>query len=206
MKPKSIKRKRSAPKPKPTALATTRSELLAAVPTSVEAVPAPPKSREVSEAAKQAFKNWMKEAFGTADAALQDRLFDQSIGAVPDFVGNEHKTMDHLTAALHGIGPQDELEGLLAVQLVSNHTLAMEFLRRAALPGMGDLGIDLNVNRATKLMRVFGTQVEALSRYRGKGEQKMIVEHVHVHKGGQAIVGPVNQTNGKKKVGPNEDN
>ena len=93
MRPKIIKRKRSAPKPKPTALATTKSEPLAAVPTSVEAVPASPKSREVSEAAKQAFKNWMKEAFGTADAALQDRLFDQSIGAVPDFVGNEHKTM-----------------------------------------------------------------------------------------------------------------
>jgi len=36
-------------------------------------------------------------------------------------------------------------------------------------------------------MRTFASLTEALSRYRGKGEQKMIVEHVHVHKGGQAI-------------------
>jgi hypothetical protein len=34
-------------------------------------------------------------------------------------------------------------------------------------------------------------QLEALNRHRSKGEQKMVVEHVHVHSGGQAIVGPV---------------
>jgi hypothetical protein len=40
-------------------------------------------------------------------------------------------------------------------------------------------------------MRTYAALVEALSRYRGKGEQKMTVEHVHVHAGGQAIVGEV---------------
>ena len=45
------------------------------------------------------------------------------------------------------------------------------------------------------LARTFTTQMEALNRYRGKGQQKMTVEHVHVHKGGQAIVGAV-QTRG----------
>lgn len=34
-------------------------------------------------------------------------------------------------------------------------------------------------------------QVEALQRYRGKGQQRVTVEHVHVHQGGQAIVGAV---------------
>ena len=33
--------------------------------------------------------------------------------------------------------------------------------------------------------------VEALNRHRGKGQQKVSVEHVHVHAGGQAIVGAV---------------
>jgi hypothetical protein len=79
---------------------------------------------------------------------------------------------------------------------------------RAAAPDQSDLGVEVNVNRATKLMRTFASQVEALCRYRGKGEQKMVVEHVNVHKGGQAIVGPVNQTNprnpSKKKGGGNE--
>jgi len=58
-----------------------------------------------------------------------------------------------------------------------------------------DLGVEVNINRATKLMRTFANQTEALGRYRGKGEQKMTVEHVHVYKGGQAIVGQVSQKN-----------
>ena len=33
--------------------------------------------------------------------------------------------------------------------------------------------------------------LEALNRHRGKGQQKVTVEHVHVHSGGQAIVGMV---------------
>jgi hypothetical protein len=33
--------------------------------------------------------------------------------------------------------------------------------------------------------------LEALNRHRGKGQQKVTVEHVHVHEGGQAIVGNV---------------
>jgi hypothetical protein len=41
-------------------------------------------------------------------------------------------------------------------------------------------------------MRTYTAQMEALSRYRGKtSEQKVTVEHVHVHQGGQAIVGHV---------------
>ena len=33
--------------------------------------------------------------------------------------------------------------------------------------------------------------LDALNRHRGKGQQKVTVEHVHVHAGGQAIVGAV---------------
>ena len=42
-------------------------------------------------------------------------------------------------------------------------------------------------------------QVEALHRYRGKGQQKVTVEHVHVNAGGQAIVGTVHPPDVKKK-------
>jgi len=39
-------------------------------------------------------------------------------------------------------------------------------------------------------------QMEALKKYRTGGQQKMIVEHVHVNEGGQAIVGNVNPGGG----------
>ena len=48
-----------------------------------------------------------------------------------------------------------------------------------------------NLNQANKLSRTHATLLEALNRHRGKGQQKATVEHVHVHNGGQAIVGSV---------------
>jgi hypothetical protein len=44
-----------------------------------------------------------------------------------------------------------------------------------------------------KLSRTFATQMEALKRYRAGDQQKVTVEHVDVHEGGQAIVGHVEQ-------------
>ena len=50
----------------------------------------------------------------------------------------------------------------------------------------------MNLNFATKLTRTYALHMEALDKHRGKGQQKVTVEHVHVHQGGQAIVGTVN--------------
>ena len=50
------------------------------------------------------------------------------------------------------------------------------------------LTIDLNINRATKLMRLHNETLEALNRYRRKGEQRITIQHVQVNDGGQAIV------------------
>ena len=48
-----------------------------------------------------------------------------------------------------------------------------------------------SLNQANKLSRTWATLLEALNRHRGKGQQKVTVEHVHVHAGGQAVVGNV---------------
>jgi hypothetical protein len=48
-----------------------------------------------------------------------------------------------------------------------------------------------NLSQANKLSRTYATLLEALNRHRGKGQQRVAVEHVHVHPGGQAVVGTV---------------
>ena len=48
-----------------------------------------------------------------------------------------------------------------------------------------------NLNQANKLSRTYAVLVDALNRHRGKGQQKVTVEHLHVHSGGQAVVGVV---------------
>src|SRR3954451_20055088 len=96
----------------------------------------------------------------------------------------------HPLHPLTGIGPRDETEAMLATQMVATHVAAMALLRR--LKGVETIQQqDSAGNLATKLLRTYAMQVEALQRYRGKGQQKVTVEHVHVHSGGQAIVGTV---------------
>ena len=152
------------------------------------------------ESATGRLAEWLAETFGTTDPALQDQLLSQAASAVPNSAGREIATLNHLSAALHGIRPKDSLEGMLAIQMVAVHTLAMTCMGRATREDQSDLGVEVNVNRATKLIRTFVIQTEALVRYRGKGEQKMVVEHVHIHKGGQAIVGPVSQNSTQNNV------
>ena len=188
-----MKPKKSTTKPKLGGPVILESPLASQRVPSEQAVPAPPSS--ISEAAAKPFSTWMRQTFGTEDRELQSQLLYQATSIVPGFVGREIKTMDHVAAALHGIGPRDALEGLLAVQMVGVHTSAMECMARAASREQTDLGVEVNISRATKLMRTFANQIEALGRYRGKGEQKMTVEHVHVYQGGKAIVGQVSQKN-----------
>src|SRR5215471_15491286 len=94
-------------------------------------------------------------------------------------------------AALIGIGPKDELEGMMAAQLIAAHNAAMECYRRGMISEQTFEGRRECLSQANKLSRTYAVLLEALNRHRGKGQQKVTVEHVHVHAGGQAVVGTV---------------
>ena len=99
-------------------------------------------------------------------------------------------------AALIGIAPQGEIEGMIAAQLVACHNASMECYRRAMIGEQTFEGRRENLCQANKLSRTYATLLESLNRHRGKGAQKVTVEHVHVHEGGQAIVGNVEAPGG----------
>jgi hypothetical protein len=44
-----------------------------------------------------------------------------------------------------------------------------------------------SLSQANKLSRTYAVLLDALNRHRGKGQQKVTVEHVHVHQGGPAL-------------------
>jgi hypothetical protein len=98
--------------------------------------------------------------------------------------------------ALIGIKPQDEIEGMLAAQIIACHNASMECYRRAMIGEQTFEGRRENLNQANKLSRTYAALLEALNRHRGKGAQKVTVEHVHIHEGGQAIVGNVESPGG----------
>ncbi len=110
------------------------------------------------------------------------------------------KQFSATAAALQGIGPKDELEGMMAAQLLAAHNAAMECYRRAMIGEQTLQGRSENLNQAIKLSRTWTTLLEALNKHRGKGGQKVTVEHVHVNAGGQAMVGAIKASgNGKRE-------
>lgn len=105
---------------------------------------------------------------------------------------NDHRIARALEL-YESLSPQDGAEGMLAMQMVGTHDAALECLRRAALPNQTFEGRDMALKHAHKLMSLYTQQLATLNKHRGKGQQKVTVEHVNVAPGGQAIVGTVEQ-------------
>jgi hypothetical protein len=128
-------------------------------------------------------------ALGVTDAHALTLLINQATNATPGS-GTEQQCNTALSV-LSGIQPRDELEGMLAVQMIGCHNLAMTMLRRAGETDQVEFMATYG-NQAAKLLRTFTLQVEALARQRGQIRQQTVrVEHVTVEAGGQAVVGAV---------------
>jgi hypothetical protein len=83
---------------------------------------------------------------------------------------------------------------MIAAQLLACHDASMDCYR-LALNSALHLRRE-HLNQAGKLSRTFAMLLDALNRHRGKGTQKITVEHVHVYSGGQAVVGVVEAPGG----------
>lgn len=122
----------------------------------------------------------LRSAFGTVEAAFANRLLTQVLNLCPNPRQCDEEVLNAMLAAMSGIGPRDEAEGMLAAQMVATHWVAMDMLRQAAhtshVPQLQNTS-----NFAVKLLKTYAAQLEALKRYRSKGEQRMVVQHQHVN-------------------------
>lgn len=149
----------------------------------------PPAKLEVDHGTAQ-------EATGSNNPGLSHRLIMQTAEALwlPSGLSEDEKLKRAKAAIelLRGIKPADEVEGMLASQMVATHSAAMECLRRSMLENQTFQGFEQSLKHAAKLLIIYARQMDALNKHRGKGQQKVTVEHVHVEAGGQAVVGQVN--------------
>jgi len=109
---------------------------------------------------------------------------------------NHQEIVDNAIVTINDIKPKDAIEAMLASQIVATHNATMQNLTRAngLLSSKVYKEIELGskaFNVANKLTRTFTMQMEALQRYRGKGQQKMVIEHVNINSGGQAVIGNI---------------
>lgn len=102
--------------------------------------------------------------------------------------GQEEITPESASAAMAfmaAVQPENEVEAALGAQMFATHQIAMEMASRCRHTTDRVATMEYG-NLATKMMRTFSGQVEALSKIRRGGEQ--VVRHVHVYEGGQAVV------------------
>jgi hypothetical protein len=128
-------------------------------------------------------------AVGNPDPEAINLLIGQVAGSLAG--GDLATVFNGVLAELAGIQPRNEVEGMLAVQMVAAHNLGLEMVRRATKTERLDC-LATYGSLATKLLRTFTAQTEVLARLRGQtGQQTVRVEHVTVESGGQAVVGAV---------------
>ncbi len=94
-------------------------------------------------------------------------------------------------AMLDELEPQGGAQTMLVAQMVATHIASMACFSRAALKHQTFEGRELNLKHASKLSGLYARQAESLSKLKRKGQQTVNVRHVHVHDGGQAVVGNV---------------
>ena len=154
----------------------------------------------------------LADAFGTRSMQFVDAMLKgvglatEDHSASKDFGPGspDQVALNAALAVIDGVRPKDEVEAMLAANMaVANITLLELVARtRAAIAGHlyqgnGLKRLDVLGNLTNKFMRTFAIQIEALARKRRKGEQTVTVRHLHVHAGGQAVVGNVTHRGGR---------
>lgn len=141
-------------------------------------------------------------ATGATDIKFASSIYTSCVYALIKNFSDPKQLADksnEVLAALNSFKPADEMESMLISKLIVLHFQSMEFFKRSISETQPSPGIDLNINRSAKLTRLYNETVETLMRYRRKGEQKVVVQHVNVENGGKAIVGGVFEGGGGNK-------
>jgi hypothetical protein len=140
----------------------------------------------------------LAKALRTTDADFINAILGQLANTTGKGSDASEENLNFVLSVLAGVAPRDRLEAMLAAQMALVHLATMTFTRRLAnvetIPQQ-----DSSQNTLNKLMRTFTNQMETLKRYRSGAQQTVKVEHVHVHEGGQAIVGKVETGGGAPK-------
>ena len=150
-----------------------------------------------------------KDFGGTDSPAFNLVVVNQAGNALWIPAATDERTKETLIAgaagALISIAPKDAIEGMLATQMVATHTAAMECYRRAMMPSQTFEGRQAALGQANKLTRSYAALVQALDKHRGRGQQTVRVEHVHIHEGSQAVIGNVHAPAGGRGTPENPE-
>jgi hypothetical protein len=101
---------------------------------------------------------------------------------------------------MEALGIKDGVQLMLGAQMLTVHEWQQKLLNFAVSTNNQDQKLHL-LNSAIKLSNLFVQQINLMSKLQGQANQPVVVDQVHVHSGGQAVVGSVvtYQPEGSKK-------
>ncbi len=124
------------------------------------------------------------------DAAML--LASQAIRSVLEVTPRATQSANALLGLIADAKPADSVEAMLIASMTVLHLKAGEAFSRATRAGFAQ-DPEKHLLLGAKLVKTQASVVEALTRYRRKGEQKVVVEHLTISDGGQAVVGNLNR-------------
>jgi len=149
---------------------------------------------DVERGDKEAAWRLLEASLGTSDHEFAALMMAglASISTQGRSADTDTKSLNGYLGIVQNIAPTDAVETMLAVQMAAIHGATMHLASnlRDQTRTMDAEQVERSMNRCA---RTFAAQVDALKRYRSKGDQKVTVTHVHVDQGGQAMVGTFNQ-------------
>jgi len=137
----------------------------------------------ISSESMERFETAFKQATGTDDAHFAVAILWHVSKGLPNPTFQERVTC--MASLLPTVRPQDETEALLAGQFITLQASAVEYLRQGHFQDRID-HTERYISLATKLFNAATQTMQALTKYRAKGQQT--VQVIHVHNQGQAIV------------------
>lgn len=144
-----------------------------------------------AEAARDGCHSRLEAATGSSSALAQDELVTGVLAIrLSKDPAEANKQIGATVALLEGVKAHDELEGMLAVQMVATHQTAMNSLAQAERAQSYELK-EMHFRFAEKFLNLYLRQIDALDKHRGKGQSNTSVSHIHVQQGGQSVVGNV---------------
>lgn len=140
------------------------------------------------------------ESFINAHGADNINLLEKSIKDLINYHSHYSNTASEIEentnfdlSVMDNLKPKDPLEAIMLKQILMTHSVINKCFINSVLKDQTTTGKDLNINRTTKLIRAFNSQIQAYIKYSRGGHQKVTVQHVNVSDGGQAIVGDVSK-------------
>lgn len=143
---------------------------------------------------KEKHRQMCKELSGSSHEELCIAVIQSAYEAFPKNVSKDLATTI-VTQMMQEMAPKDPMEAMLCAQIIGLDAQGMQYLARAESDGNWLCHTEAAINMGIKLLRLKNETIETLMRYRKKGEQRVVVQHINVNDDAKAIIGDINTTN-----------